>query len=49
MLYNLEGGTEYFPVLLLTSVSHEDLHGCVLQKVTSGENGPNLTEHPLPM
>lgn len=37
-----------FP-LPLTSVGHEDFYSCVLQEVASGENCPNLTEHPLPV
>lgn len=33
----------------LTSVGHEDLQAGVLEKITSGEDSPNLTEHPFSM
>lgn len=32
---------------LLTSVGHEDLQASVLQQVTSGKHGSDLTEHPF--
>lgn len=34
---------------LLTPVGHEDLHGGVLQQVSSGEDGPDLCEQPFSM
>lgn len=34
---------------LLTPVGHEDLHGGVLQQVSSGKDGPDLREQPFSM
>ena len=31
----------------LTSVSHENLHGGVLEQVAPGEHGADLAEHPF--